>query len=180
MTAADHARKVHESNNTHTHTHTHTHTGNSILLNMYLGRNIKNITSFESTLFEMCQRSFLNLATLINRWKRQSLRLKEHIHVFLGMSDHCYICFLFYFNKSRDQFIFNKLTWANDSGLAIVISRTVHCLSVCPFTPLIPSGKHAYIILTPLKNIIFLILLKNIDCGYSLESPRRGGSNEYP
>ena len=28
--------------------------------------------------------------------------------------------------------------------------------------------------------IIFLILQKNIDCGYSLEPPRRGGSNEYP
>ena len=28
--------------------------------------------------------------------------------------------------------------------------------------------------------IIFLFLLKNIDCGYSLELPRRGGSNEYP
>ena len=28
--------------------------------------------------------------------------------------------------------------------------------------------------------IIFLILLRNIDCGYSLEPPRRGGSNEYP
>ena len=27
--------------------------------------------------------------------------------------------------------------------------------------------------------IIFLILLKNIDCGYSLEPPRQGGSNEY-
>ena len=26
----------------------------------------------------------------------------------------------------------------------------------------------------------FLILLNNIDCGYSLEPPRRGGSNEYP
>ena len=26
-------------------------------------------------------------------------------------------------------------------------------------------------------NIIFLFLLKNIDCGYSLEPPRRGGSN---
>ena len=25
----------------------------------------------------------------------------------------------------------------------------------------------------------FLFLLKNIDCGYSLEPPRRGGSNEY-
>ena len=28
--------------------------------------------------------------------------------------------------------------------------------------------------------VIFLILLKNIDCGYSLEPPRAGGSNEYP
>ena len=28
--------------------------------------------------------------------------------------------------------------------------------------------------------IIFLFLLKNIDCGYSLEPPPRGGSNEYP
>ena len=23
-------------------------------------------------------------------------------------------------------------------------------------------------------------MLENIDCGYSLEPPRRGGSNEYP
>ena len=29
-------------------------------------------------------------------------------------------------------------------------------------------------------NIIFLISAQNIDCGYSLEPPRRGGSNEYP
>ena len=28
--------------------------------------------------------------------------------------------------------------------------------------------------------IIFLISAKNIDCGYSLEPPRWGGSNEYP
>ena len=27
--------------------------------------------------------------------------------------------------------------------------------------------------------ILFLCLLKNIECGYSLEPPRRGGSNEY-
>ena len=27
---------------------------------------------------------------------------------------------------------------------------------------------------------IFLISARNIDCGYSLEPPRRGGSNEYP
>ena len=29
-------------------------------------------------------------------------------------------------------------------------------------------------------HIIFLISAQNIDCGYSLEPPRRGGSNEYP
>ena len=32
-----------------------------------------------------------------------------------------------------------------------------------------------------LKNYdIFLIFAPNIDCGYKLEPPRRGGSNEYP
>ena len=28
--------------------------------------------------------------------------------------------------------------------------------------------------------LYFLISAQNIDCGYSLEPPRRGGSNEYP
>ena len=53
--------------------------------------------------------------------------------------------------------------------------------------------KHVYIILTPLNPtfiwyhwgsqgyaLFFLYLLKNIDCGYSLEPPRGGGSNGYP
>ena len=32
-----------------------------------------------------------------------------------------------------------------------------------------------------IKNVnIFLISAQNIDCEYSLEPPRRGGSNEYP
>ena len=30
------------------------------------------------------------------------------------------------------------------------------------------------------KLYIFHISAQNIDCGYSLEPPRRGGSNEYP
>ena len=51
--------------------------------------------------------------------------------------------------------------------------------------------KHAYSniskILQPKKEIfqirnsdIFHISAQNIDCGYSLEPPRGGGSNEYP
>ena len=50
------------------------------------------------------------------------------------------------------------------------------------------SRKHTYIILTLIYKhwglqgytLFFLSLLKNIDCGYSLEPPRQGGSNEYP
>ena len=30
------------------------------------------------------------------------------------------------------------------------------------------------------SNIFFQISAQNIDCGYSLEPPRWGGSNEYP
>ena len=46
-----------------------------------------------------------------------------------------------------------------------------------------PLESHFYIVKLGFTEvyIIFLILLKtNIDCGYSLEPPRRGGSNEYP
>ena len=50
---------------------------------------------------------------------------------------------------------------------------------LCNFDPLKP---HFYIVKLGFKGvyIIFLFLLKNIDGGYSLEPPRRGGSNEYP
>ena len=37
-----------------------------------------------------------------------------------------------------------------------------------------------YIFLIFAQNIIFLIFAQNIDCGYTLEPPRRDGSNEYP
>ena len=45
-----------------------------------------------------------------------------------------------------------------------------------------PLKPHFYIVKLGFIGvyIIFLFLLKNIDCGYSLEPPRRGGSNEYP
>ena len=38
-----------------------------------------------------------------------------------------------------------------------------------------PAGE-----LAVLRQLLFLFLLKNIDCGYSLELPDRGGSNKYP
>ena len=55
------------------------------------------------------------------------------------------------------------------------------------------SRKYTYIILTPLtpllysktgvyrgKHYFFLFLLKTIHCGYLIERPHQGSSNEYP
>ena len=57
----------------------------------------------------------------------------------------------------------------------IVITKTY----LYNFDPLKP---HFYIVKLGFTGvyIIFLISAQNIDCGYSLEPPRRGGSNEYP
>ena len=57
----------------------------------------------------------------------------------------------------------------------VVITKT--CLY--HFDPLKP---HFYIVKLGFAGvyIIFLISAQNMDCGYSLEPPRRGGSNEYP
>ena len=45
-----------------------------------------------------------------------------------------------------------------------------------------PLKPHFYIVNLGFTGvyIIFLISAQNTDCGYSLEPPRRGGSNEYP
>ena len=45
-----------------------------------------------------------------------------------------------------------------------------------------PHKPHFYIVKLGFTGvyIICLISVQNIDCGYSLEPPRRGGSNEYP
>ena len=61
------------------------------------------------------------------------------------------------------------------------ISNKYHITKTClyNFDPLEP---HFYIVKLGFTGvyIIFLISAQNIDCGYSLDPPRRGGSNEYP
>ena len=68
------------------------------------------------------------------------------------------------------------------------------CVSKCNNGPVcmpLALRKHVYSnilnILQPKTEIfqiktfdIFLISAQNLDCGYSLEPPQRGGSNEYP
>ena len=90
---------------------------------------------------------------------------------------HCYYHYYYYYY----YFIFIIIN--NIIVIVIIISR-----SSCCYT----SRNHAYIILTFKPHfyivklgftgvyIIFLLSAQNMDFGYSLEPPRRGGSNEYP
>ena len=59
------------------------------------------------------------------------------------------------------------------------IQYTITRTRLYNFDPLKP---HFYIVKLGFTGvyIIFLISAQNIDCGYSLEPPTRGGSNEYP
>ena len=57
----------------------------------------------------------------------------------------------------------------------------IHIRKTCPFN-VYPLEPHFYMAKLGYAgvNLIFLILLQNIDCGYSLEPHWQGGSNVYP
>ena len=78
--------------------------------------------------------------------------------------------------QSNKFFVGCTILWHLYVVMADCGSITETCLYI--FTPLNPFlyGKTGVYSLY----IIFLVLLKNIDSGYSLQSPRRCGSNEYP
>ena len=64
-------------------------------------------------------------------------------------------------------------------SLTHVLQTNITKTCLYKFDPLKP---HFYVVKLGFTGvyIIFLISIQNIDCGYSLEPPRRGGSNEYP
>ena len=80
--------------------------------------------------------------------------------------------------KRYDQILFKASMYKRQkvrvTTFFLIITKT--CLyNVDPFKP------HLYIVKLGFIGvyIIFLIFAQNMDCGYSLEPPRRGGSNEY-
>ena len=77
-----------------------------------------------------------------------------------------------------DRWVYRRLEgWIN--GQVYRRTDNITKTRLYNFDPLKP---HFYIVKLGFTEvyIILLILLKNIDCGYSLEPPRWGGSNEYP
>ena len=57
----------------------------------------------------------------------------------------------------------------------------LHIMKTCPYN-MYPFEPHFYTAKLGYAGVylFFLFLLQNIDCGYTLEPPRQGGSNEYP
>ena len=76
-------------------------------------------------------------------------------------------------------------------GLGVIVYEAIfgrcvakacfHITKTCPCN-VYPLEPHFYIEKLGFAGVylFFLFLLQNIDCGYSLEPPRRGGSNVYP
>ena len=60
--------------------------------------------------------------------------------------------------------------------------RYLNCITRTRLYNFDPLKPHFYIVLLGFTGVYinFLISAQNIDCWYSLEPPRRGGSNEYP
>ena len=78
-----------------------------------------------------------------------------------------------------------SLSWSHRSNCRFCSALAVHYIIYITKTCLYnfdPRKPHVYIVKLGFTGvyIIFHIAAQNIDCGYSLEPPRRGGSNEYP
>ena len=74
-------------------------------------------------------------------------------------------------------------TSANQTNVRQTLRLALSYTSItktCPYN-IDPLKPHFYIVKLEFTGvyIIFLISAQNIDCGYSLEPPRWGGSNEY-
>ena len=72
--------------------------------------------------------------------------------------------------ENKDKGTWYKMYWSDQ-----FIRKTCPC-KVYPLEPHFYIAKLGYVGVY----LFFLFLLQNIDCGYSLEPPRRGGSNVYP
>ena len=78
-----------------------------------------------------------------------------------------------------------NLCWADVSMIYFQTLRLTELWGITKtclynFDPLKPHFNIVKLGFTGIYIIFFFFRLKNIDCGYSLESPRRGGSNECP
>ena len=102
---------------------------------------------------------------------------------FIAKVFHMYFFLFFFFYSKLKISLFEK-------GISLkiyIVYNIYHFDTVLDITKIYlynfdPIKPHFYIVKLGFTGvyIIFLFLLKNIDCGYALEPPQRGGSNGYP
>ena len=65
--------------------------------------------------------------------------------------------------------------------IEFLVNMKMHIRTTCPCNEY-PLKPHFYRVKLGYAGVylFFLFLFQNLDCGYSLEPPRRGGSNVYP
>ena len=125
---------------------------------------------------------FLRLPLLISKDQKENLRknLYIHGHVFVMDCKQYFLSSLFktIHNERKTMITVSVLTTQTD--LYSQESRLYNYENL--------PMQYTRIFLSPVKienfmrkiSIFFHLFAQNIDCGYTLEPPRRGGSNEYP
>ena len=83
------------------------------------------------------------------------------------------------------SFFFNSFSGKSENRRSVIFNVSEYIRKFITKTCLYnvdPLKPHFHIVKLGFTGvyIIFHISAQNIDCGYSLEPPRRGGSNEYP
>ena len=82
------------------------------------------------------------------------------------------VCVCVCFQRQPFRFLF----YCTTAGVRCHVMAKTYLYNFDPLKP------HFYIVTLGFTGvyIIFLFSAQNIACGYTLEPPRRGGSNEYP
>ena len=122
---------------------------------------------------------------LQNQESFEAESLYMYVHVASGTLDLKFIQTIILGMSNLRNFLWRRcwkiilLTYSWNWQIMIKVAKPITKTCLYIFYPLKP---HFYIVKLGFTGvfIIFLISDQNIDCGYSLEPPRRGGSNEYP
>ena len=115
---------------------------------------------------------------------------KTHIHIGMLVSQYSYKMSNFLLgscanssdNKTDGALAFTSMLYLLDCSYLRTVSYPNVSIMKTYLYNFEPLKLHFYIVKLGFTGVYisFLISAQNIDCGYSLEPPRRGGSNEYP
>ena len=155
---------------------------------------LRDDIGFATVYRRIYSRKFLTLTNQTSHYIGECIRINLKAPNKICRLWHSKIFYYYYTEMSRFGFSEAKqnqncdLLWLALLRINVIIETPVmHCCiyciitetCLCNFDPLKP---HFYIVKLgfTVVYISFHISAQNIDCGYSLEPPRRGGSNEYP